>query len=163
MEFNPDIKKRIEEAKKLINTVDNLSEKEQEILFSKMVDRILDNKEIVVLKGITPSENLVNLNDNSDENLQEMYHRLKPKTSLDTIMLLSYYFYKINVHFSVGDLLEKYGFLLISPPSNPSDLVNKNRQKGFIMLKGKSQEKNNLFSITRSGLSYVESGYKEAK
>jgi len=162
MEFNSEIKEKIERAKIDSDSVEGLSEKEREILFGKMVDRILDSKEIPGEGNKKVKESSIG-DDLGKLNIQELYHNLKPKTNLDIVMLIAYYFYKEKKSFFVGNLLENYKILLIPSPTNPSDLINKNRKKGFLMLSGRNEEKNNLFSITRKGLSYVEQNFKEVK
>jgi len=162
MEFKDYLKERISEAKKIAYDVDNLSEKEKEIVFSKMVDKILDSKEIRKKENFPQHSNL-NYEDKTERDLQEIYHELKPKTGPDNVLLIAYHYYTKNQSFAVKHLLENYKLLLIPAPLNPSDLINKNRTKGFVMLDGKDEKKNNLFSITRKGLSYVKNGFKEIK
>jgi hypothetical protein len=162
MEFNDSIKEQIKAAKIATDSVEGLSEKEKEIVFSKMVDKILNSKQIVnndVDKKILPQQNALE----PARDIQELYHNLKPKTGLDEVMFIAYYFYTKKQSFTVKDLLENYKILLLPSPSNPSDLINKNRMKGYIMLNGKNDKKINLFSITRKGIPYVEGGFKEVK
>ncbi len=160
MKFDESIKEKIKEAKIVAFSVDMLSEKEKELVFSKMVDKILNSDKILEEKKILRTDN----NDQElevVEDIQELYHRLKPKKGLDIVMLIAYHFYTIKKSFVVKDLLANYKVLLLPSPSNPSDLINKNRLKGYIMLNGKNDKKNNLFTITRKGLSYVKDGFKE--
>jgi len=162
MEFNEETKERIKEAKTQSSSIDGLSEKERELVFGKMVDRILDSKKIVNNEVEFQKESSEKRLEPS-ENIQELYHRLKPRTSLDNVMLIAYYFYVKKQSFVVKDLLDNHKLLLLPSPSNPSDLINKNRIKGYLMLGGKNEKKNSLFTITRKGVAYVEGGFKETK
>jgi len=162
MEFKEDLKGEIENAKIVANSIEGLSEKEREIVFGKMVDKILNSnriqeEKVTFLQNTSSNEEIIH------KDIQELYHELNPKTGLDNVLLIAYYNYTKERSFAVKDLLESYKILLLPAPSNPSDLINKNRSKGLIMLSGKDEKKNNLFSITRKGLSYVKKGFKEIK
>ena len=49
MEFNKETKEKIKKAKIDVDSIDNLSEKEREILFGKIIDRILGDQYINLL------------------------------------------------------------------------------------------------------------------
>src|SRR3989344_3089448 len=111
--FDKTIESQIKDAKKIVDSLGSLSDKEKEIVFGKMVDKILDRSQI-------------------ENNLNPII-----KTDME------------KKSFGARDLLDEYKLLLIPAPANISDLINKNRKKGFLMLHSKDEEKRTVFTITR--------------
>ena len=160
MEFDENTLKQIEKAKIAKDSIEGLSEKEKEIVFTRMVDKILNITKIeseAILKNTTPTpvESLRGFN------IQELYHDLNPKTNVDIVMLIAFYYFHQKKQFTVREIQENFKLLLLQAPANTSDVINKNRMKGLVMVHGENEKKNIIFTITRKGISYVENGFKQ--
>src|SRR3989344_934477 len=148
--FDKTIESQIKDAKKIVDSLGSLSDKEKEIVFGKMVDKILDRSQIENnLNPIIKTDKEKDSKPAKSYNIQELYHEYRPKTNLDIIMLIAYYYHLEKKSFGARDLLDEYKLLLIPAPANISDLINKNRKKGFLMLHSKDEEKRTVFTITR--------------
>lgn len=161
MKFKNIPKEKIEEASKLANSLDNLTDREKEIFFEKMVDKILDSLNIDKRdKNRSFSKEKEVPKEEKDYNIQELYHERSPQTHLDTIILIAFYYHFEGKQFTSQDILDSYKLLLIPSPSNVSDLINKNRRKGLIMVHSEEEGKKK-FTITRKGLNYVKNNFNE--
>ena len=95
--------------------------------------------------------------------LKEFMLSIKPADDVQKTHLIGYYFEKYEgfSSFNSKDLIEGFRLSKEKLPLNINDKVNMNISKGFFM--PDKDKKNNLkaFTVTNSGVTFIENGFKK--
>jgi hypothetical protein len=148
----------IKKAKEAVDRVDNLDDEQKKIAFQTILSELLRSGEKTPKsqKGQEPLVTVVN----ETESIEELYNRMAPRGHTNTTMFLAYYYYQNKKTFITNDILIGFKKILVIPPANVKDIINKNRKKGFIMDVGPNDKGHSIMQITRLGIRYVENGFR---
>src|SRR4030043_1341780 len=142
----------IKKAKEAVDRVDNLDDEQKKIAFQTILSELLRSAEKTPKSQKEPLITVVN----DRESIEELYNRMTPRGHTNSTMFLAYYYYQNEKTFTTNDILIGFKKILVTPPANVKDIINKNRKKGFIMDVGPNDKGHSIMQITRLGIRYVE-------
>lgn len=154
----------ITKAREAVNKASDLNEEQKKIAFQTILSELIRSGERASpIPEATPLRQTQMSGDAPSKSIEELYNEIKPQGHSDTVLFLSYYFHKQGKTFTTNDILEGYRKILVPTPANPKDIINKNRKKGFIMFINSDDKGRTIMQITRTGILYVENGFRRDK
>ncbi len=165
MSDKDDLKLLAEKAHQAVSDIKD--EVLKKVAFEKILDSLLkqnQDQHITQSQIVTPSIEHHSFSDKAagaiSESLQEFFSKKNQKSHPDIILTVAYYYhFKGNQDFNVDEVNEAYSKILVPKPKNPTDIINHNIHKGFIIKVDKQKDSRQAYHITRAGIEYVKNNF----